>query len=371
MIKKSHLKRLVALFLTVAFLVLDNQISQASLGGVEDYSNPRIVPMYNDKNTDWAAYSAFLYSPRILFTVAHGEYYFDENGNKINRSPWETYAGLPNSIARYGAPRVRVIKRIISKTYRFDSATLGDFAVFVLEKDLADVKPALLLTPQIKDELVAQHAEVRLHGYGAYQDFCQPGQSLPCISEVKKRSTYPRLLTAKLYTWQEAGNIVGYQRPQLKTSLTYFRAGKESLCSGDSGGSNTVLYKGQLLYLSVTGNGMNAYACGASSYYDGVGGILYSTPVYDHLDIIKEAEEFVTEQLKLEAAANPKPTDTPSAIPSAMPSAMPSAAPSNSVLQTLVNKVATKTTITCIKGKSIKKVTAQNPKCPVGYKRKI
>lgn len=32
--------------------------------------------------------------------------------------------------------------------------------------------------------------------------------------------------------------------------------------------------------------------------------------------------------------------------------------------------VATKTTITCVKGKTIKKVTAVNPKCPAGYKKK-
>jgi hypothetical protein len=29
-----------------------------------------------------------------------------------------------------------------------------------------------------------------------------------------------------------------------------------------------------------------------------------------------------------------------------------------------------KTTITCIKGKLVKKVTAVNPKCPAGYKKK-
>ena len=32
--------------------------------------------------------------------------------------------------------------------------------------------------------------------------------------------------------------------------------------------------------------------------------------------------------------------------------------------------IPTKTTITCIKGKTLKKVTAINPKCPAGYKKK-
>jgi len=31
---------------------------------------------------------------------------------------------------------------------------------------------------------------------------------------------------------------------------------------------------------------------------------------------------------------------------------------------------AKKITITCIKGKTVKKVTAVNPKCPKGYKKK-
>jgi hypothetical protein len=32
--------------------------------------------------------------------------------------------------------------------------------------------------------------------------------------------------------------------------------------------------------------------------------------------------------------------------------------------------VAKKTTITCVNGKTTKKVTAVNPKCPSGYKKK-
>jgi hypothetical protein len=31
---------------------------------------------------------------------------------------------------------------------------------------------------------------------------------------------------------------------------------------------------------------------------------------------------------------------------------------------------AAKTTITCVKGKTVKKITAVGPKCPVGFKKK-
>ena len=54
--------------------------------------------------------------------------------------------------------------------------------------------------------------------------------------------------------------------------------------------------------------------------------------------------------------AAPVPTPTPSAIPTAPAIAKPIA--------------AKKTAITCIKGKTIKKVTAVNPKCPSGYRKK-
>jgi hypothetical protein len=54
------------------------------------------------------------------------------------------------------------------------------------------------------------------------------------------------------------------------------------------------------------------------------------------------------------AAATPTPTPTPVAIPSPSPT----------------KAVVKATTITCIKGKTTKKVTAVKPKCPSGYKKK-
>jgi hypothetical protein len=48
--------------------------------------------------------------------------------------------------------------------------------------------------------------------------------------------------------------------------------------------------------------------------------------------------------------------------------AAPAPTPSASASATPV--VAKKTSITCVKGKTTKKVTAVNPKCPTGYKKK-
>jgi hypothetical protein len=315
-------------------MIFPNTKSAASLGGIEDFSNPRIVPIYTASRSESAAFSGFLYSSRIIFTVAHSDYFFDKNGVMVNRSSAETYVGLPNSITdgKTGSLRVKVVKKIFSKTYRLDNALLGDFAIYILEKDLVSVKPVRLLTPEIEAELIANQVDIDLHGYGAFTDTCATGQAPPCASNLDERSTAPRLISAKLYALSEVEKLVGYQRPQLKGSLTYFHPGKSSICSGDSGGSVTVNYKNDLLYLTVAGTGMNTYGCGTTSDFDGFGGIHYSTPIYEHLDIINEAESFVSRQVALEAVK--------------------------------------KTTISCIKGKQIKKVTSVKPKCPVGFKKK-
>lgn len=75
--------------------------------------------------------------------------------------------------------------------------------------------------------------------------------------------------------------------------------------------------------------------------------------------------------LKLaEVVSTPTPTPSPTPVASATPTPTPSetvvaiAAPS--AKPTLAKKI----TITCLKGKTIKKVTAVNPKCPAGYKKK-
>jgi hypothetical protein len=52
--------------------------------------------------------------------------------------------------------------------------------------------------------------------------------------------------------------------------------------------------------------------------------------------------------------------DVPAPAPSATPTPSPIAKPA----------AAKKTSITCVKGKTSKKVTAVNPKCPTGFKKK-
>ena len=75
--------------------------------------------------------------------------------------------------------------------------------------------------------------------------------------------------------------------------------------------------------------------------------------------------------LKLTEVAStpsPTPTTTPAPITSSTPA--PSESPVVNQSASAKPVIAKKITITCLKGKTIKKVTAVNPKCPTGFKKK-
>ena len=91
-------------------------------------------------------------------------------------------------------------------------------------------------------------------------------------------------------------------------------------------------------------------------------GFTYSSPTIN----VKLSQEITvatpSPSPSVSSSPDPKPIATPIATPTPTPSSSPAA---------VVNpSAAKKVTITCIKGKTIKKVTAINPKCPTGYKKK-
>ena len=67
-------------------------------------------------------------------------------------------------------------------------------------------------------------------------------------------------------------------------------------------------------------------------------------------------------KMKVTQSPSTQPVTPLEASPSPTPSAEPATIP-------VVQKIK-KSTITCIKGKSTKKVTAVSPKCPAGFKKK-
>lgn len=346
--RKPQIVAVAALILLMSSV----QFAFASLEGKPDFTNDRIVPLMTNPSDLNANGSGFLYSSRIVLTSGHTAYSFNSAGERQEFRP-ELSVGKPNSDIKNIGQGVRVIKRISAPGYLGNNnPDLNDFAVLVLEKDLIAAAPVQLLTPEIHRELLEKRAEVKIHGYGNTVDMCAPGESLPCKSNGYKASDIPRAITATLRPAGDFSELVGYQvQERLSDQLLFFTPGKSSMCGGDSGGSLTATYNGKLIYLANIGTAERIYACGQSRAFDGRGGVNYSQPIYKYLDLIRAAEDFVADQIAKEKSAT---------------SPMPSASPT-SPLEKVVKK---KVSIICIKGKVTKKVTAINPKCPPGYKKR-
>lgn len=319
------MKKFKSLILSTLFLFVSLQSPAiASIGGKIDYSNPRIVPIMSKLGSNDIQFSGFLYSPRIVFTAGHSPI---TAGNAV---------GLPNSDTNKSVKTVSVVKKLISPD--FDPRALtGDFAIYILAEDLAPVEPFPLMTPEIEKALMESRSKVQQHGYGIYQDLtlCT---SRDCLQSGMMRSNEPRVFEYTAHPMQDFQELVGYTRNMVASHFTLFSGPLRGSCPGDSGGSLTASHEGTTYYIGPTPNGMNVFACGQGADYDARGGIWWSSQIYKHLDLLKEAEAIVAKTRQQEATERAQ--------------------------------IPTKTKIIkCLKGKSIKKISGDSPKCPKGYRK--
>ena len=326
-------------FVIIATSILFSQIltpANAGLNAPINVENPRVVPIFGQPEgvtSDNAGWSGYLYSPRIVFSAAHSNYRFDNNRNRILSEPALITVGKPNSSASDQTGRVKVIKSFVGDFKLTSGGSVNDFIVYVLEKDLVPISKGNLLTAEIEKELVAVQSEVRIHGYGEYQDRC-PGQPGPCkktdfrdpkmhTSELPRSPTGIMKLVAPSY-------FHGMSSDQKANLANETLVSDNLACSGDSGGPVTTVYKGTQYYLGSALSGSNTRACGAGVIDDPTKAFGYFSPVHKHLDLIQTAEDFIK--------ANPT--------------------------------TESKKSITCIKGKLEKKISGSTPKCPKGFKKK-
>ena len=329
-----------------ALIFSSTPVAQAGLNAPVNLDNPRAVPIFGQQGPSevnlMAGWSGYLYSPRIVFSAAHSHYRFDNNGDRILIEPKYITVGKPNSSAKNAEGRAKVIRTFVGDYKKSSTGwTLNDFIVLVLDRDLATVSPAKLMTAEIEAELVKARAEVAWHGYGEYRDRCAPGQKNPCPEDRnnpnKSPSELPRINKSNLapksdFPWLQGQGLIELANETLLTNL--------SGCPGDSGGGLTTTYKGEVFYVGQgISTGMNFYACGATNTPPNEKHpreLAVFSPIYKHLDLIKQAEDFVAQQVTGKKSATSKPASS----------------------------------ITCVKGKLTKKVSGPNAKCPKGYKKK-
>ena len=338
--------------------------------------------------------SGFLYSDRIVFTAAH---VIESTGGVAY---WEKEGVIyPPGIVRMQGQRQYKAKRVlVAPTYRDringDEPRIDDFAIIILQESIPMKNEVVVATSDDINQFIKTKAPVSMIGYGLQNSSQRDNYEWASFSPMK--------MTSYLVSHEELRNYYKVNINVVRTPQTILEYGipnsREfgSNCDGDSGSGFFVEKENVRFYLGPAGGSQAGITnCRSFTRFGIGGGMSGITPTFKFMNLVKEAEAIVAEdkrkefaqaeearlaaELKakqeLEAKAKAEAEAKAKAEAEAKAKAEEEAKSQEELKakQDAEVKAATekkKTTITCVKGKLTKKVTAVKPKCPAGYKKK-
>jgi hypothetical protein len=358
----------VSSFLTSCLLILGLVVSSTSTShsvefGRDATGDPNAIHIQG--NT-----SGFLYSERIILTAAHvlKQLRIQPNGDTYG------FAYAPGLADKSNAKQYQIIKAFIPRTFIDANPSksiqpIDDFAIVVLNEDMPLKTRVVIATEQQMKRFAQDKAEIKMVGYGL-----QSGSQRNNPQEVMRA---PNILTGSLFSPEMMRDHYNqYQgRPGFWNVIEWgvnSIQNKGTPCSGDSGAGFFVEENAVRYYVGTAGNGSGGSNCKADGTYSlSPGGAVSWFPAPNKfLDLIKTAETFVEEQKKLELL-----TAEEERIKAELTAKQDADAKATADLQAkqeadMTAAALKKKTISCVKGKLVKKVKAVKPVCPKGYRKK-
>jgi hypothetical protein len=363
-------KKLLVIILAISLL------TPVSADGVE-YGQDAM----GDPNAVWVmGASGFLYSDRIVFTAAHTIEYFGNTG----------YLFAPGVKVGSDNKKYWPQKILMAPTYRArvgtDNTRVDDFAIIILRESMPMRNSVQVASPADIESFIREKAPVEMVGYGFQNEAMR--------TDLQARNTMsPHKMTSVLVSGDDLRKYLAaypfWHQPN-QTILDFGIPNNDkigSVCDGDSG-AGFFVQKGNVRYYIGAVGGFQAGISNCNGSFNKFapnGGMSGITPTYKFLALIKEAEDFVANEKKLEAiqeaarvAAELKAKQeadervrVEAELKAKLEAEAKAAAELKAKQEADAKAAATKkTTITCVKGKLIKKVVAIKPKCPTGYKLK-
>lgn len=333
------------------YVILFSLISNTSpafaiYGGTPAIGNKVVVALLRGELATNSGCSGGLVAPRIVMTAAHcltspaNDFWIAEPGSDLRNL----------TSKRIQAEQVLIPEGFSTASFPYQN----DFGILVLKSGFTNYQTLEIATSEQIQKWMAEEASVTHVGYGCTELVDSP----PCGATSPTPNQIETFFNKK--TPPQFSELIPNTFSMTKISI------EKTICGGDSGSPLLKIVDGKWVYV------------GAQSSSNGAGCTKSCNEICAATQGLPSVNQgMVQAALKLVAAASPTPTasSTPTVAASANPSSTPKASsnptPSSKPSVASTPKPSAKTsTITCIKGKFSKKVTAINPKCPNGYKKK-
>jgi hypothetical protein len=290
-----------------------------------------------------------------------------------------------------GEKQYKVKKVLVPSTYVYpdyaNNIIIDDLAIIILSEDIPLTKKAVLATEEQMQRFAREKSKVELVGYG----ITHGSQRNRPYEEMMNRP--PNKLTGTLLSpeavlqfYRQYPNVDWQKinKPGVYGIVQHRELKQSHICDGDSGSVFFVEEDNVRYVLGTTGLGLVNNNCPPPEKWYGFPSMSWIDPNSKLRDLLKTAEAIVEEDKKREFAAAEvvrlaaelqakQDADAKAAVDlKAKQEVDAKAAVDLKAKQEADAKAAAlkKTTITCVKGKLVKKVTGVKPVCPKGYKKK-
>lgn len=282
--------------------------------------------------------TGFLFSERIVLTGGHCLY------EMTSRQPFQgVQIGAPNLTYTASSKRISAVKSFTASNWGnfgwYDEINFnptGEFGIYILKEPIKVSGLVEIATAEKVKQLTDSNILVTNIAYGKQT----PNESYSGLpSRTPKYAQFP-LVPYETVKTSIDGALSWTGKKKYNMTIHVLQVpGGPSTCSGDSGSPFYVKEGDTFFYLGPLTNGLGGIPNCSGKPWSDTKMYMGSVAAYDYLDLITEAEKYVVDNPYVETKSN-------------------NAGFNN------------KTTITCVKGKTTKKVTGLTPKCPKGFKKK-
>jgi hypothetical protein len=290
----SDMRKRLAFVASILSLVLAAPMSAQGVEfGQDATGDPNAVHIQGNS-------SGFLYSERIIFTAAHvlSQLFIQPNGDT------DGFVFAPGLAEKTYAKRYRIVKVFIPKSYvnanpAKEIQPIDDFAIIVLDEDMSVKMKVEIATEAQMFEFAKNKTKIEMVGYGL-----QNGSQRNAIRNPNRA---PHKLVSYLHSPEMMVDFYSRSfRPPFWNKIEWGAIHKQeygSICSEDSGSGFFVEGKDVRYYVGTAGNGNGLSNCqvDGSAKFGQNGGMSWFPAPHKFMDLLKDAESFVSEQRKNEA----------------------------------------------------------------------